>query len=196
MIVPVQESQHSIQELQNNVEQLSSFITNLSEISLGIDVMAWKAREDELIQEIKDLKTQLSKQMRNDEEIHKLEDKIQDMDGLNAALVSERDKLNKLVTQLHEKIEQQEIEPSVEIMQIVSPQQTKVIENLNEELARARDQIKTLTEENDCLSQKVNTLNEVCQKMSQDASQNSLVSHFNLYYIQSLPKVLKHLKLF
>ena len=127
-------------------------------------------------QKIEELKAELSERMKNDEELHLMENKIQEMEESNATLVSERDKLKKMVVQLQQKIEQLEFEPSVEVMQVASPQQTKIIDGLNAELIKAKDQIKSLFEENECLLQKVNSLNEVCMKMSQDASQHSIVS--------------------
>ena len=134
-----------------------------------------RSKEHKMNEEITALKIQLGELMKNREEINEIQAEMQELKESNAELLLQRNKLNKEVAKLHQRIEQLEVEPSVEVMQVTCPQQTKVIENLNGELTRTKEQLETLVEENECLLEKVNSLNEVCLKMSQDASQNSMV---------------------
>lgn len=127
-------------------------------------------KEDKLNQKIDKLKAELSMRMENDANIHSLESNLQDLEECNAKLESERDKLKKLVAQLQQKIEQLEFEPSVEIMEITSPQQAKVIEDLKDELRKSKEQVNSLIEENGCLMMKMCTLNEACIKLKQEVS--------------------------
>ena len=189
MLFPVQETQYSIQQLQSDVDGLFCSLKNLENAPLSHESLKCGAKEEKLNQEnevlrskehkmseeIKALKIQLGELMKNREEINEIQAEMQEMKESNAELLSERNKLSKEVVKLYQRIEQLEVEPSVEVMQVTSPQQAKVIEDLNEKLTRTKEQVETLVEENECLLEKVSSLNEVCLKMSQDASQNSMV---------------------
>lgn len=186
---PVQETQYNIQQLQSDIDQLFCSLQSLEKASLSHESLKGSSREGQLSQEnemlrskehkmneeITALKIQLGELMKNREEINEIQAEMQELKESNAELLLQRNKLNKEVAKLHQRIEQLEVEPSVEVMQVTCPQQTKVIENLNGELTRTKEQLETLVEENECLLEKVNSLNEVCLKMSQDASQNSML---------------------
>ena len=179
----MQETQYSLQELQLYANELETSILDAEKMSLPCDVEMWRSKEEmwrskeeKMNQQIINLRTELLDRMKNDEEIRKLQDRVQEIEQINAGLVVEKKKLKDSESLLLQKIELLEVEPSVEIMQVASPQQTKVIENLHGELAKAKDQIKSLVEENECFARKVASLNEVCQKLNEDASKHSMVS--------------------
>lgn len=173
---PVQETHMSLEEIQSHLEGICASIIDFEKRSQHVDAFFLESKVAKQNQIIEDLKVELSRQMENGKKICNLENFVQEMKESNAKLESERDKYRSLSLQLQQKIEQIEFEPSVEVMQVASTQQEKVIEGLNNELIKAKDRITSLSEENGCLMQKVNTLNEICTKMNHDASQLSIVS--------------------
>ena len=122
---------------------------------------------------INDLKSDLSERMNDTEQLMQLQERFNEMQNDSMKLNSNTEKLKKVVQQQKMKIEQLECEqPSVEIMQIASPQQTKRIETLNAELQRASLEIKKL------LDEKVSFEKDLKAQMSRDASLQSKVSSF------------------
>ena len=182
---PEQETQCT--EFVESFRDVEKFMYSLTSENLVIDCnfagggMSEPGRE-RLLHQIEQLKADLSERMKDSENLTIMEEKFNEAREKSSALKNENDRFRKAIKQMQVRIEQLECEPSVEIMQISSPQQTQRIESLNEELSKAKEQISLLLEEKECLEKKVNSLNEACVKMTKDASLNAQVSQIHVIF--------------
>lgn len=184
---PQQETQCA--EFEETVRDMEKFVFSMTSDNLVLDgnfvgVGISEPSKERLLHQIEQLKADLSERMKDSENLSIMEEKFTEVQEKSSALKNENDRFRKAIKQMQVRIEQLECEPSVEIMQISSPQQTQRIESLNEELSKAKEQITLLLEEKECLEKKVGSLNEVCVKMTKDASLNAQVSHSFHFAVQ------------
>eukprot|EP00794_Sanderia_malayensis_P007572 gene7572-8412_t len=156
---PIQESQDLLESISNDVIGLQHSIQERG---------VYTVTDSSLID---DLKADLSERMKDSESLKVLREKFDEIQELNEKLQTENGKCKKFIRQQQQKIEQLESEqPSVEIMQIASPQQSKAIENLKKELENKGNEMQKLQDENQELEEKVEALNAMCARKSQETS--------------------------
>ena len=122
------------------------------------------------------LKEELLEHKENTEKLHLLEKEMENIKAESSELRSNGEMMKKKIKFQQQRIEQLEFEPSVEIMQIASPEQTKMIENLNQDLIKANEKVMSLCEENECLKKKISSLNDACLQLTRASSPEEKVS--------------------
>ncbi|XP_065058937.1 optineurin-like isoform X2 [Rhopilema esculentum] len=155
---PVQETHRSL---------LDSFLMSLKDGTFNAPISIEQNVDCENLKgKISQLKEELLEHKENTEKLHLLEKEMENIKAESSELRSSSEMMKKKIKFQQQRIEQLEFEPSVEIMQIASPEQTKTIENLNQDLIKANEKVMSLCEENECLKKKISSLNDVCLQLT------------------------------
>ncbi len=126
---------------------------------------------------INELKADLSERKKDTESLNILRAKFKENQELNQKFELENEKLKRFVRQLQKKVDQLEADqPSVEIMQVASPKQTRIIEGLQRDLENAKKELNQYQEEKLEDESTIKALNKACSKLSQEVSLQSKVS--------------------